>query len=217
MKVVLIYSHKSGTQDMLESQLMAAGIETVHMWVPFSWKKKIEIEYMVSRENPDDLLLFIDTWDVEFVGTKQEILDLHLEDGITFAAAKMCWPQPEKKPLYPAEESPWGFVNGGLVAGLGKNIAAALDWGLCRFPITKHTSSLFEDFEHIDQRFLTDLFLEGRDRFNIRLDTRCEAMQVFCGLKDRELFFDGSRMVNTVFGTKPIFLHVNAGSVEIKE
>ena len=212
IKAVLVYSHALGFQDILLEQLDRGGVETLRrVVVPFSWKQKVLCVRDLATKHPDDVLIVLDTWDTSFLGTKQELLDLHLEEGITFAATGLCWPKPELESFYPPSDSPWRFLNSTPMAGLGRNIKAAIDWGWNRFPIKGDTTRLWDSNDDIDMRFWTDLYLQGRDLFEIKLDTECRLAQTMCGLRDGQLFLDGprKRAVNCVHGTEPIFLHAN--------
>lgn len=217
--VVLIYHKKGGYQTYLEQQLEAAGIERHDVVMDsFSWRKQLLGTYAVARQFPDRLLLVIDAWDQVLLGTKKELLK-HAQDAllghVTLAGARFCWPT-DRRADYARrrgpEPSPWCYINNSPLAGLGRDIAKAIEYGMDRFPIEKDDDTCHPS-EHVPERFWTQLYLEGPLSLNLRIDTECVLNQTFLALQKEEFLIKRSRIFNKVTGEWPIFLHLNRGSV----
>ena len=213
VKAVLIYSHKACYQPQLERRFDEEGIPTIHYVDPgFSWIRRMEMTMKIAANNPDDLLIFPDAWDTFFLGTKEEILGLGLEDAITLPAGKMCWPDPSRASEYPETKSEWKYINSNPLIGLGSRLSEALEWGWKRFPLRDDQEYVFEE------RFLTDLyFSRARKRFNIKLDTECRVTQLYERSKPKELYLHEGRIINMFHRTKPIFLHANGRTIVPEE
>jgi hypothetical protein len=171
----------------------------------------MEMTMKIAANNLDDLLIFPDSWDTFFLGTKKEILDLGLEDAITLPVGKLCWPDPLRAKEYPETNSEWKYINSNPLIGVGLRLAKALEWGWSRFPLREDQAYVFEE------RFLTDLyFSRARKRFNIKLDTECRVTQLYEQSKPNELLLHDGRIINMYHRTRPIFLHAN-GKVVVPE
>jgi hypothetical protein len=214
IKVVMVYGQRGGLQDKLEAKLVKERIPVIqHSIVDFSWRRRMLESVKIAWDNPEHLLLFLDAWDVMMLGSRDELEALapELEDGVTFAAQKTCWPDHTREKEYPKANSPWRFINSNPMAGLGRNIATALEWGWARWPIKTNTNSV-EEYD-VDERFLTNLYLsEGRERFNIKLDTECRLNQTYLASVPGDLWMADGRITNLIHGTKPIFVHFNGRS-----
>ena len=220
IKAVMIYGFRNGMQDRLERKLFDQEIPVIsHSIQKFGWKARVLESLKIAKDNPDDILIFLDAWDMLMLGTRQELETLSLDEGITFAAQKFCYPHENRKPEYdaiqPKDVGQWRFINSNPMAGLGRNIAAAIEWGWERFPIKYNTNVTHMYFDNIDERFLTDLYLsEARDKFNIKLDTRCQLNQIFLASIEGDLWLDAGkrRVFNVPHETYPVFIHFNGHS-----
>ncbi len=211
--VVLIYTHKAELQPLFERQLAKAGIETLHyIDGDFSWRR-LQLQTMeIAKDHPDDLLVFPDAWDTVLLGSKNELLDLHLEEGITLAGAKNCWPDFDKGPQFYAKtktRSPWKFLNANPMAGLGKNILQAMEWGWERFPLTGDSRSVLTPDKEVPERFFTNLYLQAPTEFNIKIDTECRMNQVTMSWFPEDYKIERGRIYNPITKSWPVFLHVN--------
>ena len=220
IKAVLIYSYRAGFQNQLEHQLMMQHIPIIDFVDPdFSWRRRMMMNMEIAAQNPDDLLVFLDAWDTLLLGTRQEIADLRLDKGVTFAAQKLCWPDFSLEGAYskksPRERSPWKYINSNPMAGLGKNVFKALDWGWKRFPLKTDTNLMSEP--DVCEKFLAQLYLKAPKKFDLKLDTECRLSQVFRKSLPGDLYLDDDRIINMVHRTKPIFLHANGRTVVPEE
>ena len=205
----MLWSHRKGHLSILEKQLERGGIEYVSEEVEnFSWRTQQLHLLNVAKRYSDDLLISLGAWDTVFLGTMEEIEALSLRGHITLGAQKYCWPDSSRQWGYerknPNEKSPWRYVNTGPIAGLGKDISEAIEWGWERFPIIGDSIHVMAES---DMQFWSNLYLS--DEFDIRLDTECRLNQMANMSKVGELYVSGSRIVNSVHNTAPIFFHAN--------
>ncbi len=214
MMAVLLYSKRGGVLNQLELQFQREEIPVLSLTIPkFGWKARLLAWMDISSRYPDEFLMFIDPWDTLFLGTKEELLGLrHIwEHGVTFAAEKHCWPDKSRAPEYDAfqtDPGPWRYLNSAPLVGWGKDIFEAINYGWERFPLATNTN-IVEAYD-VDERFLTNLYLsEAREKYNIKIDNRCELNQIFLDSWPDQLYLHGGRIYNCVWGTKPIFFHAN--------
>lgn len=211
MLAVLIYSHRFGYLPLLEWQLKQAGIDQKHIVdSDFSWRRRVLHTRDAARLYRDELLIFPDAWDTVLLGTKDEILTLELAGEITVAGAKNCWPD-DRAADYAAKQngitSPWRYVNTNPLAGLGRDIAEAIDWGWARFPLMDDTREIEPKSGEVDERFWTSLYLDSPCPVNI--DSDCRLSQSFISTVPGELRAEGGRIYNEITGSKPVFFHLN--------
>lgn len=210
---VSLCSERRGYVSVLERQLKREGIEfQVEIDQDFSWRRRALWAMKKASDNQDRLLLFLDPWDVVFCGTKSELMHELYQSHITVSGDRNCWPDPQFKTEYFFKDgdvlSPWRYVNVGVIIGPGSKISEAMEWGWQRFPIVGDHRTIVSECGS-DQRFWTKLYLFGG--FNIKIDTECRMCQTAIGYKRGELDYVDGRLVNTVFGTRPLFMHANGG------
>lgn len=220
LMAVVIYSTRGGVQDKLEAKLASEKIPLLSLTIPdFSWRRRTMASMRIAHHYRDNTLIFLDAWDTLMLGTREELEALPLDEGVTFAAQKFCWPddtqEPQYKAIQPEDVGPWRFINSNPMAGLGSSISEALEWGWGKFPIKTNTN-LCEAYD-VDERFLANLYLsEAREKFNIKLDTRCELNQTYLASIPGDLWLENDRVTNLIHKTKPIFFHAN-GRTNIPE
>lgn len=213
LRGVVVYGHRAGHQDLLEKRFFQERIPLIsHSIVDFSWRRRMLESRDIALAYPEDTLIFLDAWDTLFLGSREELEALPLDEGITFAAQKFCWPDHTREAEYdaiqPRDVGPWRFINSNPMVGKGWMIGGAIEWGWQRFPIKTNTNSC-EEYD-VDERFLTNLYLsEARERWNIKLDTRCELNQMFLASVPGDLWMENGRITNLVHKTKPVFVHFN--------
>ena len=220
LMAVVIYSIRGGVQDKLEAKLVSEKIPLLSLTIPdFSWRRRTMASMRIAHHYRDNTLIFLDAWDTLMLGTREELEALPLDEGVTFAAQKFCWPddtqEPQYKAIQPEDVGPWRFINSNPMAGLGSSISEALEWGWGKFPIKTNTN-LCEAYD-VDERFLANLYLsEAREKFNIKLDTHCELNQTYLASIPGDLWLENDRVTNLIHKTKPIFFHAN-GRTNIPE
>lgn len=167
-----------------------------HPWEPAGFLGKIHdtYKYLKALEGYTHFL-YTDAWDT-FAMAGPEELERKMPDGLLISAERACYPYPELADKYPANQSPWHFVNGGGWCG---EIAAFIRMYEDQPPTT----------EMNDQVWLTNQFLKLHTEGWVKLDYECNIFQTlgFCPESDFERA-DG-RLYNTVNQARPLFVHGN--------
>lgn len=141
-------------------------------------------------------IIFTDAFDVAFHGTKQDVLSKIPENHVLQAAERNCWPDPKLEDGMQGD-TPWKFVNGGMLAGKPHIILRWLD------NIEKHK---FYNHKLCNQGFFN--FLRYNRDPLIHIDETTELF--YCLFKEnRELQFEDGLPINTVCKTRPNFIHAN--------
>jgi len=168
-------------------------------------------EWEVAKNHPNDDLVFIDAMDFLFVGERVELEEIVAAQPLLFSCdcGPAPWPNKELASFYEARRprlTKWCWLNGCGPCGRGKVIAEAIQWGMERYPPVRLNDT--------DQLFWSKAYLEGWGE----LDQQCRLHQV---LYDAEatpervtlhLAYKDGRVINTVTGTKPQFLHATGQS-----
>jgi hypothetical protein len=199
---------KKGFYSALERKLRQSGISLIFGDIrPFSWRKMILWEQEIAEAHSSELVVFVDAWDFLFLGSRDDLFEVVAPHTLLFHSDSCCWPQPQKMDDYPAATltQRWRYVNGTGPAGQGSIIADAISYGMARFPIVGDESSIFADN---DQRFWTDVYLSGLGD----VDVNCKLSQSMQGAESA-VVIEGSRVRNTITGSRPQFLHANGGSL----
>jgi hypothetical protein len=190
----------------LTRQVHSAGID--FLWkqlVPFSWRRLLLWELEVAQAYPQTTIVFVDSWDMLFLGTRDELVEVLSDQSLLFHSEKVCWPHSYKANSYPAATSQWRFVNGTGPAGSADSISAAIEYGMSHFPLLGDGTGTFDVTIDNDQRFWTDVYLSGMGK----LDTECRLSQSLVDAKNGDFTIRDGRLINNVTGTKPLFVHAN--------
>lgn len=203
--VIMTASEERGTMALYLSQLKDAGIDAfVHPLgnMPnmngggtLGYKVEKYREYALRYAEYEKIVLS-DAWDVTFYGTKEELIDRIPDTYVLQAAEKNCYPDLSLSSRIP-QKGPWRFINGGLAAG---KPGVILEWleGLESHPhFNPHM---------LDQQFFNLLLAESSPLCIIDDTTRL-FFCLFGGYE--ELQFEKGKPINTVYGSKPLFIHAN--------
>jgi hypothetical protein len=162
-----------------------------------AYGSKMVNAYNYAKQTDCTHLFIVDGYDIVVLGTMGEALQKvgHL-DCILFNSEKGCWPYPEWAERYPAVNSDWKYLNGGAC-----------------FVKTDLFVRMFEgnpiDHKDNDQVNLADIYLNNRDRYNMRLDTGCEAFQSIAFERPGDFKYEGNRLINSKLNTLPVIIHGN--------
>lgn len=159
-----------------------------HEWTGFL-SKLWETYHYLKKLDGYTHFIYTDAWDTFCL--KKKII---MPDGLLISAERACYPHPEKAILYPKNDSPWKYVNGGGWCG---EIAAFIRMMEDNPPST----------ELNDQVYLTDEFLKGRNW--IKLDYQCVIFQTVAFCPETDFKVNGKIIENTITGTTPAFFHGN--------
>jgi hypothetical protein len=179
---------------------------------PFKWGNVIDFELRQARRYPKDTLIFTDAYDFLFIGDPDRVSEIASRQSLLLQTTPSCWPHASKASEYearlPGETSKWRYVSGCGGIGLGQEIAATIEWGLERFPIEEPVNGKHLWGQDNDQRFWTDLYLNG---WGV-LDTKCEMTQNLHGAKPGDLELRNGRLHNLLTDSWPQFIHASAAT-----
>jgi hypothetical protein len=186
---------------------------------PWSWKRKVEWELEWASRYPYDLFVFVDAFDMLFVGERSELEALVAAQPLVFSCdcGPAPWPDGLLADAYEArrkKESKWCWLNGSGPAGVGDAIAQAASWGLANVPFVPPRAGLPRG--GTDQLFWTHVYLHGFGE----LDQQCRLSQVLFDAENPQeggwvtphLGHKDGRVVNLLTGAKPQFIHATGQS-----
>lgn len=217
--VVTICNRKGGYQEELEKRLHEESIDYLCVFIePFSWRLRVLKTLEIAKEYPGRPLVFVDAWDTLLLGTKAELESWFFSHtGITLAASKKCWPDTERYLDYNVKQSgkvmtAWRYVNSNPMAGLGRDIAAAMEWTWAKAPLEGDSSDTREPNGNVCERFYTTMYLDA-PLDSVKVDSVCRLNQIFLCSTPGDLYVANGRIHNLRTGSKPIFMHLN-GKIE---
>jgi hypothetical protein len=171
---IAMYASHPGSDDRFCRSIESALAHDVRLQL-LGWKipwrglsQKLEAVYHLSHTlPPNDIILFIDAYDVMFAGNETEILArfLRLNASIVFAAECGCWPHIAEDPnicyqAYPASPTSARYLNSGTWIGYAKEASVMLK------AVMQEAGTSFDNAN--DQKLMADLYIQHRS--NIQLD-----------------------------------------------
>jgi len=186
---------------------------TQSVWNGFFDKVKNTLN--VIKNLPDtDIVAFVDGFDVLAVGGQDEIQrKFHESDcEILFGAELNCWPGEylARFPTTDSGTSGYKYLNSGGFIGYKRAVMDLYTW------------KSLEQIAYIcktcggDQGYFMEYFLANWGQKNMKLDSNCTIFQNMFSLDWNEIYIQDGRVVNSVMGTTPCFLHFNGDSWRIK-
>lgn len=158
------------------------------------------------KDNKNLLLMFTDSYDVVFASGKDEIIEKFKKSGadVLISAEDFVWPDRSLASKYPLlKQDGYRYLCSGGIIGYAPAV-----YNLLTLKSVNHTDD--------DQLYYTHIYLDSRDRFNIKLDHTANLFQNLNGnRKHIELKFGDDndvRVVNTRFNTIPSVIHGNGPS-----
>jgi hypothetical protein len=165
-------------------------------------------------------VLQVDFKDVIFCATLPEIFHKYRSFGhdVVAAAERVHWPIPSHRYRSPTTGTSFRYLNSGTIFATSEAWLAAWDAmeakRLCSEgnppELGMHGFDIFSD----DQAAWSDLYVNGEA--DIALDARCDLFQALnkvdfsIGTSNRDLRFEGRRVVNRETGGRPCLIHANA-------
>ncbi|THD23896.1 Procollagen-lysine 2-oxoglutarate 5-dioxygenase [Fasciola hepatica] len=173
-------------------------------------KVRLLKEELEDKRNGDLLILFVDSYDVLFLDTKEALLKAYGDFGakVVFGAEDFCWPQQSLADVYPTvKPGQKRFLNSGAFMG-----PASLLYEI--------VSALEIKDEDDDQLYYTKLFLNSdmRKSLGMVLDHSATIIQNLNGaLNEVEVRFteETGYLYNIKTNTKPIIVHGN-GPIKVE-
>lgn len=149
----------------------------------------------------DDIVMFVDGYDVLIVADKELILEKFLKFNAPFvmSAERSCWPNPKLASNFPGSGT-FRFLNSGGYIGYVKNLKS---WLQSLKPF---------DLKNGDQLQIMKNYINNRDAFI--LDTQSEIFLSLLTMKKNELAIDPiARVVRCLItATQPAVIHANGRS-----
>lgn len=166
----------------------------------FGFKLKTFHEYL-KTSNPDDIVVFIDLFDVLFYGNKEEIISRYnkFNSKAVFSSEYFCHPFPKLAKEYPPTDSQYKYLNSGTFMGQAGYLLKMMN----KYPYT---------VEDDDQGYWTRIFLSEKETEDIKLDYKNEIFNCTAGkLFDIEPVTIGEnrRVLNITSRNTPNFIHFN--------
>ena len=164
-----------------------------------SFDVKLEEVYnFINRDylHENDLVVFMDAFDVYFCGDKSTLLKRYKEMNkpVVFGGEPCCYPDGNKSKYYPKTNFYYRYLNSGLFIGRVKELRE------CMFGFVSN--------HYDDQLWWTNKFLERQDI--IELDYKNHLFLNCLWLKENELVCNEGKV--TFHNKTPLFIHGNGPS-----
>jgi len=217
---VLTYANKlNGSEDCylaLEKSVVRKGIYFGLTVEARKWsvKNKIEWKLEMSQRYPADQIVFVDAYDMLFVGEKDELQDILNASELIFPtdAGPAPWPYEHYEESFTKRRhvtSKWRYVNGSGPAGYGWAISKAIKYGFLHYAFKER---------NFDQGFWANVYLDGWGE----LDQGCQLTQnifmhpaywnSYMVTKPGDTGVRNGRYYNFITGSRPQFIHAMGGS-----
>lgn len=208
---IITYSTDNSRHKLLQesAELFSIKIHIIHndKWNGYIDKLIGTINY-INTLNDDDLVLFIDAYDVLLSGPENEILEKFYKYNcnILFSAELNCYPEKFKNnfdSIYPSIKN--RYLNAGGYIGYVKYLKQIFEWKPLQdiSDICKHGG---------DQTYLMVYYLNNCKNLNLKIDHGSEVFQSMHLISWDEIVFKNGRLHNTVMKSNPCFVHFNGGT-----
>lgn len=180
----------------------------------FGMKIKLVKEFLYDK-NDNDIILFVDGYDVLFTCNKDEILkrynNFEMQYGkcIVFSTENACWPDSTLSTKYPKiDTTPYKYLNSGTYIGSVKTFKDVLSKAL--FNINDEQLKKIDD-----QLFFTNLYLANSNKKIIILDHYNTIFNCISGREeDLEYHQSEKKWYNKKTQTYPLIFHGNGDSIK---
>lgn len=197
---------ESGTLALYLSQLEAAGIdhncETLTEFPANGGSlgyKVAGLHRRVVQNLHYDKIVFTDGHDVQYFGSRKDLIAKIPDAGVILGAERNCYPEPNLAHIIQTPR-PFSYANGGWLAGSPESFLMWLD------AIVRHPE--YNDLI-LDQAWFNRRLAENDPL--IQIDYRTEI--VYCtfgeGADIADLQWEGDVPINAFYGTHPNFIHCN--------
>ena len=192
----------------LSCEINHIDLEVIGLGLPYygnGTKLILMAEYLKTLDD-DEIVMFVDAFDVIIVADKEVILEkfLNMNTPFLMSAEKNCYPE-HLINRYPPMQNSFKYINTGSYIGYVKDLKAWLD-----------------DLPHInpsasDQLQVSIHYLDGHVFFN--LDYDCELFLPLCLVEDQEIAIDVDNGIVHCLTTnsEPCVIHANGKSFHIWE
>ncbi len=165
----------------------------------------------------EDIILFVDAWDVVFVDKPEVIIDKYkaINIDVEIGAEKNCFPSCFKKE-YDRWAEPFNtsykYLNSGVIVGRTDAIMTILEaMDAPNLPVDYRDGRTGRNFHFNDQAYYMDIAL--RQPVGVKLDRSCWIVQNMQDVAEDEISLcDYGSIVNNETKEKPSIIHWNGGS-----
>ncbi len=179
-------------------------LEIIGLDLPYygNGTKLLRLSEYLSGLDDDDIVMFVDAFDVLIIVDKEVILQKFLDMNVPFvmSAEKNCFPFANLADQYPETTSLFKFINSGAFIGYVRNLKTWL----------KDLSPF--DLQKSDQGQITIHYLSNPEAFAI--DYYCELFLSLYHVKEQEIAIDDDNGVVhcLITGSEPCAIHANGKS-----
>lgn len=204
LHIFTLYSDSSKLQYLNQSNVKINYIHCTKS--PFHFHDKIfEIKNIIKDIPDEDIICFIDAYDVLVISNEHEIIDkfLQYKCNLLIGAELNCYPEKYKSRFPESKNSKYHYVNSGGYIGYKHAINKMFDW--------KNSDEIIEICKDGgDQAYVIEYYLN-----NIhfcKLDDKCLLFQNMCLVDLKEIYFQDHRVYNSIMDTYPSIIHFNGGT-----
>lgn len=164
----------------------------------------------------EELIIFVDAWDVVFASDIQEIIDNFISMGapIVAGAEKNCFPGNflrEYDNMPRTHKTSYKYLNSGVIVGYTEAIMTILEaMDAPNLPRDYYNTITNSNYHFNDQAYYMDIYL--RQPVEMKLDRYCAIAQNMQDVNEDELDFSGKRIRNIETGLEPCIIHWNGSS-----
>lgn len=205
--VYTFYTDGSKIKYLKESALLQ-NIE-IHYLEKECWNgyvdKIIAIDNIIKNHSDDDIICFIDAYDVLINQDLEYLLEnfKNYNCDLLIGSELNCYPA-KYKYSYPFVNSKYKYVNSGGYIGYKFAIQNLFNW--------KPYDKIYEICnDGGDQSYFSEYFI-SKHSDKIKLDTECLIFQNMHLVNWNDLSFDNGKLYNKILNKKPCFIHFNGGT-----
>ncbi len=209
LHIITIATDKSKVADLLASAAVYnTSIEVIYKETWNGYIDKIKaMKDILQKFNPDDILCFVDAYDVLCTASPEKIMKAYnnFNSPLIFSTELNCFPPHLQSRYDPLPNGPTRskYVNSGGYIGRVDAIKEFLSW----MPM--------EDIDRMcqvggDQTYFAEYYLSFPNK--VTLDYKQEIFQNMFFVGWSEMLFVNSRVYNKTLQTSPCFLHFNGQS-----
>jgi hypothetical protein len=167
--------------------------------------KIIAIENVIKDIDDNDIICFIDAYDVLLNNTEDEIISRFKDYNcdVLLGAELNCYPNTYKN-RFPDTTTNYKYINSGGYIGYKYAIKKIFTWK----PLNEIYNICINGG---DQTYFIEYYLNHMHE-NIKLDDRCLIFQNMHLVNWQEINFNTGKTYNTILNTYPCFIHFNGGT-----
>lgn len=152
----------------------------------------------LRKYREDDLVMFVDGYDVIINEFEEEILNRYLSFHckVLFAAEKVCWPDKSLESAFPQPENGYRYLNSGCFIGVVSELKKI---------IADNLSDTDDDQLYLQRKYLSK-------KFDIKLDHEGYVFQCVSMVEDKIGLNKHNQIVNAETKCTGVILHGNGGA-----